>query len=207
MEELNGYEIPSNDKVEPQQKYSIINKDTEKNLSKKTLKEEVLQTGSLLHMVFTNNKVKKIRIYSDASVMFLCQFHLEKNPSFGVTDSAGFNNIGLCYCFGCSASFNIIDYVREYEQLTYHETVQLLCRIYMININNNRVDEDQPQVLKYRESLLGNEFYKLLLTLDERLTKRLEKYGNTKSISNSKEKIKQNLYTIERVKRGEYKNL
>lgn len=178
-----------------------IRKSIEQNIINNTLKEKVFDVGSLLHLVFTNNEHNKIKLYSDASVMFSCQFHIEKTPSFGVTDG-----VGLCLCFGCGSSFNMIDYIRNYENLTYHEAVQLLSRIYMINIANNMIDESHPQVIKYRNTLLSNEFKELLTKLNDRVTRREEKTGITKSTYIAKEKIKSNFETIERVRRGEYKD-
>ncbi len=178
-----------------------IYKSIEKNVINKPLKSELIEVGSLLHLVFTNNEHKKIRLYSDASVMFSCQFHMEKTPSFGVTDSRG-----LCYCFGCGASKNIISYVRAYENLTSHEALQLLSRIYMINIENNTIDENHPKVIKYRNILLSNEFNELLTKLNDRVTKREENTGRTKATRMAKEKIKRNFETIERVRREEYNN-
>ena len=178
--------------------FYMICKKLEENVIHKTLKEELLEVGSLLHLVFTNNECNKIRLYSDAGVMFSCQFHIEKTPSFGVEDSTPYG-IGLCYCFGCGASYNIISYIRSIENLTYIEAVQLLSRIYMVNIDNNIIEENHPQVIKYRNTLLSNEFKELLTKLNDRVTKREEKSGETKSTLMAKEKIKYNFETIKRV--------
>lgn len=184
-----------------------IHKSIEKNVIRKTLTQGLFDAGSLLHLVFTNNKHNEIQLYSDASVMFLCQFHIEKTPSFGVTDSAGsYGTVGLCHCYGCGASFNMIDYIRNYENFTYHEAIQLLSRIYMISIHNSMIDESHPQVIKYRNTLLSNEFKELLTKLNDRVTRREEKTGRTRSTCMAKKKIKNNFETIERVRREEYKD-
>lgn len=178
-----------------------IHQSIEKEVMPITLKDELIRTGSLLHMVYANNESDKIKMYSDASVMFSCQFHNERTPSFGVIDS-----VGKCFCFGCGISLNIINYVMEYENLSYHETVQLLSRIYMININDNMVDENNEKVTKYKNALLSNEFNELLINLNDRITRREEKTGETMSSKLAKEKINHNFETIERIRKEEYKD-
>lgn len=44
----------------------------------------------------------------------LCPFHAENSPSFHVNDAKG-----VYYCFGCTASGDLIDYVREMEGLDF----------------------------------------------------------------------------------------
>lgn len=44
----------------------------------------------------------------------LCPFHAENSPSFHVNDAKG-----VYFCFGCSASGDLIDYVREMEGLDF----------------------------------------------------------------------------------------
>ena len=54
----------------------------------------------------------------------LCPFHSEKTPSFNVNDDEGF-----FYCFGCGASGDVINYVRETNGLSFLESVQELADI------------------------------------------------------------------------------
>ena len=54
----------------------------------------------------------------------LCPFHSEKTPSFNVNDDEGF-----FYCFGCGASGDVINYVRETSGLSFIESVQELADI------------------------------------------------------------------------------
>ena len=180
--------------------YHKIYESIKKNVIPMTLRDVLNETGSLLHLVYTNNKSEKIKLYSTASVMFSCQFHNEKTPSFGVTDSKG-----LSYCFGCGKSVNVVDYIMEYEFLTYQEAVQLLSRIYMINLDFNMIDENNPLVQKYRKTLLSEEFNELLKRLNDRIIKREQIYYETYSSRNAKDKIINNYETIERIKKREYK--
>lgn len=201
LRKLKKYE-PSFKELEAlREEFYKIHKSIENEIMPITIKDELIRTGSLLHMVYTNNNYDNAKIYSDASVMFSCQFHNERTPSFGVTDS-----IGKCFCYGCGINLNIIDYVMEYENLSYQEAVQLLSRIYMIDINNNIVDENNERVIKYRNALLSDEFYDLLTRLNNRTITREEKSGETLSSRIAKEKISHNFETIQRIKNEEYKN-
>lgn len=52
----------------------------------------------------------------------LCPFHAEKTPSFSVNPE-----LGLYYCFGCSARGDAITFVREVEHLDFVEAVERLA--------------------------------------------------------------------------------
>ncbi|MDQ1696825.1 MAG: primase [Frankiaceae bacterium] len=53
----------------------------------------------------------------------LCPFHDEKTPSFNVNTANGFYR-----CFGCGAGGDLITFVREKDQLTFVEAVEILAR-------------------------------------------------------------------------------
>ncbi len=52
----------------------------------------------------------------------LCPFHDEKTPSFNVTPSKGF-----FYCFGCGKGGDVVDFVREINNMTFPEAVEWLA--------------------------------------------------------------------------------
>ncbi|MGV8985263.1 MAG: DNA primase [Cypionkella sp.] len=52
-----------------------------------------------------------------------CPFHQEKSPSFHVDDRKGFY-----YCFGCHAKGDALTFVKETENLSFIESVELLAR-------------------------------------------------------------------------------
>jgi DNA primase len=52
-----------------------------------------------------------------------CPFHQEKSASFHVDDSKGFY-----YCFGCQAKGDAISFVRETENVSFMEAVEMLAR-------------------------------------------------------------------------------
>ena len=52
-----------------------------------------------------------------------CPFHTEKSASFHVDDKQGFY-----YCFGCHAKGDAITFVRETENVSFIEAVEILAR-------------------------------------------------------------------------------
>ena len=52
-----------------------------------------------------------------------CPFHQEKTPSFHVDDRKGFY-----YCFGCQAKGDAITFVKESDNVTFIEAVEILAR-------------------------------------------------------------------------------
>ena len=52
-----------------------------------------------------------------------CPFHQEKTPSFHVDDRKGFY-----YCFGCHAKGDMVSFVKDTENLSFIEAVELLAR-------------------------------------------------------------------------------
>jgi DNA primase len=59
----------------------------------------------------------------------LCPFHQEKTPSFHVNAQKNFY-----HCFGCGASGNSINFLREYENLSFNEAVEELAKIAGVNV-------------------------------------------------------------------------
>lgn len=83
-----------------------------KSIKPDNIEDYLQEECSITHLVFTNNTHPKIRLYSNDSFMFLCQFHNERTSSMGVVNS---RNYGMCY--GCGHSFRCIDYIEEVEGL------------------------------------------------------------------------------------------
>lgn len=71
-----------------------------KSIKHDNIKDYLQEECSITHLVFTNNIYPKIKLYSNDSFMFLCQFHNERTPSMGVVNSKGY---GMCY--GCGHGF------------------------------------------------------------------------------------------------------
>ncbi len=104
-------------------------------------------------MILADGEIAKIRAASDIVAIIgehtnlkrsgarysgLCPFHSEKTPSFTV------NQIdGLYYCFGCSASGDVITFVKEIMGLDFMDAVEYLAS--RANITLNYTDSKTSQ--------------------------------------------------------------
>ena len=147
----------------------------------------------LLPLVYANNQGEHIRLYSEDSYMFLCQFHNENSPSMGIT-----NYRNLFHCFGCCNSGNQFDYLMNYEYLTFIESVYFLVHVYLIPFPNNPFEENNPLINKYRNALISNDFLDLLKRGLSRIEK--NKGSNYQLIKNNYLNL---LNQIERIKLNE----
>ena len=149
--------------------------------------EYVKNNTSLLHLIYTNNTHPKIKKYSINSHMFLCQFHREKTPSFGITSDKN-----LSHCFGCGFGGNQFTYIMNYENYSFIDTFYFLAEIYLIEIPNNPF-KNNPNVEKYRKVLLSDEYMNFITSSIERV-----------QIKNAKEKslewYKKHIENINRIK-------
>lgn len=66
----------------------------------------------------------------------LCPFHNEKTPSFTV-----YPETASYYCFGCGAGGDVINFVRNIENLDYIEAVKLLADRAGIKMPDDKVDD------------------------------------------------------------------
>lgn len=157
-------------------------------------RDYICKNSFLLPLVLANNK-GKIVLYSKNSYAFNCQFHKDSKNQMGVTD---YNN--LMYCYGCRVGFNIISYLEKIECLTYKEVLMLLSRIYLYETKkiNNNLD---CMVDKYRQSILSDDYKKILDMGYERLIKKNIKCLDNQDIETIYEK---RFETIERIRNNEY---
>jgi len=75
-----------------------------------------------------------------------CPFHQEKTPSFHVNAQKNFY-----HCFGCGASGNSINFLREYENLSFNEAVEELAKIAGVDVPK---DERNQQAYSSQKILL-----------------------------------------------------
>jgi len=165
------------------------------NIKPSTIEDYLQEEVSITHLVFTNNIHPKIRLYSNDSFMFLCQNHIEKNPSLGVSNYRGYG-----MCFGCGWTFRVLDYLKYIEKLSDWEATSLLSRVYMIDIKDNMIDENHELVQKYRSSLLSVEYRRLLERAYERTSKKEDNITNSLAVA----KFDKDLDTIDRIRKGEH---
>jgi len=84
-----------------------------------------------------------------ANYLGLCPFHSEKTPSFTVSASKG-----IFKCFGCGKGGNAVNFIMEYEHLSYYEALKLLAKRYHIEIVEKEQTEEDRRQQNERESLL-----------------------------------------------------
>lgn len=89
---------------------------------------------------------------SGSSYVGLCPFHKEKTPSFHVTPDRQ-----LYYCFGCGAGGNIVEFVKNMENLDFIESIRFLAERAGIQIDaSNFSEEDKKQYEKKQRYLQLN---------------------------------------------------
>lgn len=78
-----------------------------------------------------------------ANYFGLCPFHGEKTASFSVNPRKQ-----ICYCFGCHKGGNVVNFVMEYEHLSFPEAIRYLAD--RANITLPEVKEN-PQEIRNRQ--------------------------------------------------------
>lgn len=71
-------------------------------------------------------KLKKV----GSTYMAICPFHMDSNPSLSIDI-----NEGLWYCFGCNKGGDIFNFVMEYEDLNFIDSIKYLSEYLNIEFN------------------------------------------------------------------------
>ena len=98
--------------------------------------EKVLQAADILSVV-SDRGIQLKRI--GANYRALCPFHTEKTPSFSVNPQRGF-----FYCFGCAKGGNSIQFVRDYDKLSFIEAVTELANRFGIPLEESLSSKSKP---------------------------------------------------------------
>ncbi len=107
---------------------------------------------------------EKIRLDSSGiNFRACCPFHGEKTPSF-------FVNPGLqrYRCFGCGANGDVLDFLQNFEGVTFYEALKTLadrCGIALKEFQRTKDDEERETLLEILN--LAKEYYHFLLTKHE----------------------------------------
>ena len=80
--------------------------------------EEVREKNDIVDVIGEYVKLKR----AGTNYTGLCPFHNEKTPSFSVSADKQ-----LYYCFGCHAGGNVFTFIREYQNATFSEALQILA--------------------------------------------------------------------------------
>ena len=78
-----------------------------------------------------------------------CPFHNEKTGSFTVSPAKG-----IYKCFGCGKVGNVVNFIMEYEQLSFIEAIRWLAARYNIAIEERQLTEQEEHEKSERESML-----------------------------------------------------
>lgn len=117
---------------------------------------DLIERVPIADVVGTRVTLKK----SGSSLTACCPFHQEKTPSFHVNVQKNFY-----HCFGCSASGDSINFLREHDNLSFNDAVEELAKIAGIEVprdeavrkvyslQNKMWDALEFAKLRYREAL------------------------------------------------------
>src|SRR5437868_526378 len=79
-----------------------------------------------------------------SNLLGLCPFHNEKTPSFNVNPARN-----IYKCFGCGKAGGPIQFLIDYQQLSYPDALRYLAKKYNIEIEEENVtDEDKQKELE-----------------------------------------------------------
>lgn len=94
----------------------------------------------------------------------LCPFHNEKTPSFTV-----YPETSSYYCFGCGAGGDVINFIRNIENLDYIEAVKFLADRAGIKMPDDRVDDTTSNLRRriYEANREAARFYHEMLFTDK----------------------------------------
>lgn len=91
-----------------------------------------------------------VRLQKKGSTYFgLCPFHNEKTPSFSVSPGKQ-----MYYCFGCGAGGNVITFLMQYENFTFHEAMEALADRAGIELPKQEMSQKARQEADKRARIL-----------------------------------------------------
>lgn len=107
-----------------------------------------------------------------------CPFHHEKTPSFHVS-----RDKQLYHCFGCGASGNVFTFIREYENMSFVESMKLLADRSGMTLPEYELSPKQKEQENYRTELkelnkAAAAYFHYLLTKTEHGKKALDYLRN-----------------------------
>ena len=95
----------------------------------------ILETYNINFKVIDKNNIKS-----------LCPFHVEKSPSFSITDKG---EGAFFHCFGCGAGGDIVKFVQDIENIEFIEAIKKVCNILNIEIPNGEyINQEKLEFIK-----------------------------------------------------------
>ncbi len=84
-----------------------------------------------------------------SNLMGLCPFHNEKTPSFNVSPAKN-----IYKCFGCGKAGGPIQFLMDYQQLSYPDALRYVAKKYNIEIQEEKVTDEDKQKEIERHNLV-----------------------------------------------------
>src|ERR1043165_6715909 len=98
-----------------------------------------------------------------ANLLGLCPFHNEKTPSFNVNPARN-----IYKCFGCGKAGGPVQFLMDYQQMTYPDALRYLAKKYNIELDETFDEGDQREQIEKQnltESIyIANAFAQKLFT-------------------------------------------
>lgn len=89
----------------------------------------------------------------------LCPFHPEKTPSFVVSREKQ-----IYHCFGCGAGGNAINFIMQFENVTFPEAVRSLAKRYGVAVPRTAPQASSEMDFAYRLNALAAKIYRAALS-------------------------------------------
>ena len=123
--------------------------------------DEVRSANDIVDVISSYVKIQK----KGANYMGLCPFHSEKSPSFSVSPSKQ-----LFHCFGCGVGGDVIAFIRQYENYSFTEALNLLAKRANIELpqvsENDRAKNDEKNIILEINKMSAKYFYDNIFSLD-----------------------------------------
>lgn len=108
------------------------------------LVEQIKQANDIVSVISEYVPLKK----SGQNYWGCCPFHNEKTPSFSVTPEKGF-----FYCFGCKKAGNVVNFLMEYDHITYPESLERLANRAHIALPEEDMSPSERRRIAAKEAL------------------------------------------------------
>ena len=90
----------------------------------------------------------KVARKSSKRQALLCPFHAEKSPSFYVTSDGSGRGHDTYRCYGCGAHGDVIDFVKDYKSIAFHEAVEYLLPGVWPQSSKSGIKKGAPSLVK-----------------------------------------------------------
>lgn len=123
--------------------------------------DEVRSANDIVDVISSYVKIQK----KGANYIGLCPFHSEKSPSFSVSPGKQ-----LFHCFGCGVGGDVITFIRQYENYSFSEALNLLAKRVNIELpqqsDSDKIQNDEKMTILEINKTAAKYFYETLFSED-----------------------------------------